>query len=209
MSVFYRNLAFSNRSLGDVYTNRTELDRMKFVFSGVLAAATVAWCVCFASAATVSGNFEHPSVVWISQPSPLKPTELEMRNRDRQFIPQLLILHAGNSVRFPNDDPYYHSIYSVTSQDPFDIGYYGNGPGKVVDFATAGIIEVRCHIHPSMHGTIIVADGPVTAAPVTAFSLAGIAPGNHAMHIWSDGAAERTVQITVPAAKPSLDLGKI
>lgn len=182
---------------------------MKSLLLGFFATVMAGVAAGTASAATVSGTFEHPSVVWISQPASLKSTESEMRNRDRQFIPQLLILHAGNSVRFPNDDPYYHSIYSVSPEDPFDIGYYGNGPGKVVQFATAGIIEVRCHIHPSMHGTIVVADGPVSSGPVSTFSLTGIAPGTHDMHIWTDGAAERTVQITVPPTKSSIDLGKI
>ena len=182
---------------------------MKFIIASVLAATAWAAGGAGARAATVSGNLEHAGVVWISQPALVKGTELEMRNRDRQFIPPLLILRAGSSVRFPNDDPYYHSIYSVSPQDPFDIGYYGTGPGKVVPFITAGVIEVRCHIHPSMHGTIIVADGPVTSGPVSTFSLAGITPGNHTLHIWTDGGAERTVQITVPAQKPTVDLGKL
>ena len=170
-----------------------------FFFAGVPAA----------NAAAVSGNLEHPGVVWISQPLAAKVSELEMRNRERQFIPELLVVHAGDSVRFPNDDPYYHSIYSVTTQDPFDIGYYGTGPGKVVQFSTAGVIEVRCHIHPSMHGTIIVADGPVTSGPVSAFTLGDVTPGKHTLHVWTDGGAERTVQITVPADKPTVDLGRI
>ncbi|MBC5815348.1 MAG: hypothetical protein GIW97_02300, partial [Candidatus Eremiobacteraeota bacterium] len=137
---------------------------MKLLTPSVLAAA--GFCLAAAAsavAATVSGNMEHPGVVWISQSAPAKAGEFDMRNRDRQFIPELLIVHAGDSVRFPNDDPYYHSIYSVTPQDPFDIGYYGTGPGKVVPFGTFGAIEVRCHINPSMHGTIVVADGPATS----------------------------------------------
>jgi len=140
---------------------------MKLPISPVLAAAGFCFAAAAsAGAATVSGKMEHPGVVWISQLAPAKAGELDMRNRDRQFIPELLIVHAGDSVRFPNDDPYYHSIYSVTPQDPF-----------VVPFTTSGVIEVRCHIHPSMHGTIIVADGLATSSPVSVFSLSDVKSG--------------------------------
>ena len=180
-------------------------------FAGILLLALVlaGTSTAAAGAVTVSGNLEHPAVVWISEPNQPKVAQLEMRNRERQFIPELLIVHAGDSVRFPNDDPYYHSIYSVSAQDPFDIGYYGTGPGKVVLFSTPGVVEVRCHIHPSMHGTIIVADGPASTGAVSAFSLSGISPGKHTLHVWTDGGTERTVQITIPTGKPTIDVGRI
>ncbi|GAC1652864.1 MAG: hypothetical protein NVS9B12_02540 [Vulcanimicrobiaceae bacterium] len=173
--------------------------------SGIAALA----CIGSVRAATVTGNLEHPSVVWISQPSQPKGREIEMRNRDRQFSPSLLVIHTGDSVRFPNDDPFYHSIYSYANNDPFDIGYYGNGPGKIVSFAVPGAIDVRCHIHPGMHAAIIVADGPSTKSAVKSFSISGVAEGKHVLHIWSEGSEPRAVDILLTAQQQTLDLGKL
>src|SRR5580658_8784315 len=115
-------------------------------------------------AATIRGNTDE-AVLWVSgQPSAIKPADTEMRNRDRTFIPPYVVIATGSSVTFPNDDPFYHSIYSDSKNDPFDIGYYGNGPGKSVTFTVPGIVDVHCHIHASMHATIIVVDGPYTVA---------------------------------------------
>ncbi|GAC1394279.1 MAG: hypothetical protein NVSMB31_14530 [Vulcanimicrobiaceae bacterium] len=161
-----------------------------------------------ARAATVTGSLAKASVVWITQRSQPRNIEAEMRNRDRSFNPGLIVIAAGTSVRFPNDDPYFHSIYAVSASDPFDIGYYGNGPGKLVLFGSPGVIDVHCHIHPSMHGVIIVADGPATAGPVTSFSLSGITPGSHSLHIWNEAAGERSVDVVIPGQKSSVDLGK-
>ena len=84
--------------------------------------ATFLACLAPACAATVTGTLDHASVVWIKQNTQSKSAEFEMRNRERQFLPALLIIHTADSVRFPIDDPFYHSIYFVTTEDPFDIG---------------------------------------------------------------------------------------
>lgn len=176
----------------------------------------LAWSVAFGllaaprpcMSATVTGKVNRPSVVWISQ-TRLQPTvEVEMRNRDRQFIPAVLTVPLGSSVRFPNDDPYFHSIYSVSKGDPFDIGYYGYGPGKLVRFNESAVVDVRCHIHPKMHGVIIVTDGPTTGGVVNSFSLNDVTPGTHLLHVWNDS-GERSVSIMVAPRRPTIDLGQI
>ncbi|MDP9019030.1 MAG: hypothetical protein M3N19_12020 [Candidatus Eremiobacteraeota bacterium] len=161
-----------------------------------------------ARAATVTGSLAKASVVWITQRTQPRSAEAERRNRDRTFNPGLIVIAAGTSVRFPNDDPYFHSIYTVSTPDPFDIGYYGNGPGKLVLFSSPGVIDVHCHIHPTMHGVIIVVDGPSTSGPVNTFSLGGVSPGNHSLHIWNESTGERSMDVVIPAQKSSVDLGK-
>lgn len=182
---------------------------MTFCIARYATAIAAIFFACLAPvwAATVTGSLAHPAVVWITQPMQNKSAEVEMRNRDRQFIPTVVVIAPGDSVRFPNDDVFYHSIYSYTGEGPFDIGYYGTGPGKVVKFANPGVIDVRCHIHPSMHGSIVVADGPATRGPVTSFSIDGIAAGKHVLHYWIDGEPVRSLDITVSGTR--WDTGRI
>ena len=85
-------------------------------------------------AATVHGTTD-ASVVWVTAPETLpQPKVVDVHNQDRTFLPPFIVITQGSSVRFPNDDPFLHSIYSDSAADPFDIGFYASGPGKTVDF---------------------------------------------------------------------------
>lgn len=168
-----------------------------FVFGGV------------AHAAEVRGTLAQPAVVWINDGSTAPTRIFDMHNRDRQFVPGLLVVRAGQSVRFPNDDSFYHSIYSVSPSNPFDIGYYGTGPGKVIAFDKAGLVEVRCHIHFAMHGVIIVTEGPSTDGPVKSFDLTDVAPGTHSLFVRAENGDVKIKTVTVPNAASKIDLGLV
>ena len=111
----------------------------------------------------------------------------------------MLVVPVGSSVTFPNDDAFYHSVYSLSAGNAFDLGLYDTGPGKSVTFAVSGIVEIRCHVHGSMHATIVVVDGPATRTtqPGERFRLDGIKPGRRTLHVWTPDGGEirRTVVV--------------
>lgn len=160
-------------------------------------------------AATLDGAFSEPSVVWITNGPAVVDTEVQLHNENRQFIPGTIVIRAGTSVRFPNDDPFFHSIYSSSPADPFDIGYYGFGPGKLVDFPRAGIIEVHCHIHPRMHGTIVVTDGPGPPGFVTRFEIDALSAGSHQLNYWNERTGLKTETVIVPARRAAINIGML
>ncbi|HEY8296559.1 MAG TPA: hypothetical protein VIG32_00855, partial [Candidatus Baltobacteraceae bacterium] len=121
------------------------------------------------------------------------------------FMPDVIVIGAGSSVRFPNDDPFYHSIYASDGPDPFDIGYYGNGPGKVVPFPNAGVVHVRCHIHAQMHGMIVVAGGPFAQLSNGSFRL-DLPPGRYVLHaVYADG-SDRTSDVVLGSHDRSVNV---
>lgn len=159
-----------------------------------------------ASAASVHGTTD-AVVVWVSAPDAIpQGGDAEMRNKDRTFIPPYVVVPVGAQVRFPNDDPFYHSIYSDSPADKFDIGYYGTGPGKLVTFTQPGVIDVHCHIHASMHANIIVADGPYALASKGTYSLENVPTGKHVVHGWDPQHGEWTTNVNVPAASADVTL---
>jgi plastocyanin len=171
-------------------------------------ALALALCVApaMAGAATIHGATD-AAVVWIAGlPASVTPGVFEMRNRNRTFIPPFVVVPVGSSIRFPNDDPFYHSIYSDSAADPFDIGYYGPGPGKLVQFNGPGIVDVHCHIHASMHATIVVADGPFAVAAGGNYTIANVPAGKFTLHAWIPGSGERTLSVTVPNAAADVTL---
>jgi len=153
-----------------------------------------------AGAATYMGVAKTPSVVWVTDtPPPLPAAEPEMHQSMKSFVPGLVIVPLGGSVRFPNDDPFYHSVYSDSPGNEFDLGLYDTGPGKSVHFDTPGIVDIHCHVHGTMHATVIVVDGPYaqTQAPDEHYRIDGLSPGRHVLHVWSGGVVAPTTTIVV------------
>jgi plastocyanin len=167
-----------------------------------LLAAGVVLSAAPAAAASYSATAAHPVVAWITQTGSETPAPVvgaEIRQTAKTFVPDLLVVPVGTSVRFPNDDAFYHSVYSESPSNPFDIGLYDTGPGKSVVFDTPGVVAVRCHVHGSMHATLIVVDGPfaTTTAPNQRYTIVGVTPGVHELHVWSGGDAVETTTIRV------------
>ena len=169
---------------------------MKFVSATV--AIALACAPLGAGAATIRGVAALPSVVWVTGTVPAAVSDAEIRQTAKAFIPAVLVVPAGSSVKFPNDDAFYHSVYSVSESNPFDLGLYDTGPGKSVVFADSGVVEVRCHIHGSMHATIVVVDGPyaMTTHREEAYRLT-VPPGRHVLHVWTDGSPVTNTKIVV------------
>ena len=174
---------------------------------GVLALGLALSALASASAAQISGKTT-ASVVWISAPSAVPQSgDFTMVNHHKSFLPSLLVVPRGSSVRFPNEDPFYHSIYSDSKLDPFDIGYYDTGPGKVVPFARAGVVNVHCHIHVYMHATIVVVDGPYAQVGSDGqYHLLGVPRGTFVLHTWDARNGERDRTVRVPDANARLTL---
>jgi len=150
-------------------------------------------------AATFTGVASTPGVVWITADVPPLVAVPEIRQTMKTFVPALLVIPAGTTVRFPNDDGFYHSVYSDSPSNPFDLGLYDTGPGKSVVFENAGIVGLRCHVHGSMHATIVVVDGPfvVTTHPNERYRIDGIPAGPRVLHEWTDGTSISSTNVVV------------
>jgi Carboxypeptidase regulatory-like domain len=60
------------------------------------------------------------------------------------------------TVSFPNMDPVFHNIFSLSKPKSFDLGSYDKGETRNVVFAKPGIVYVYCHLHPNMEATVVV-----------------------------------------------------
>lgn len=61
-----------------------------------------------------------------------------------------LEIKAGDTIKFLNEDPWFHNIFSLSELKTFDLGSYPQGQSKSVTFEKAGSAEVECAIHPQM-----------------------------------------------------------
>jgi len=107
------------------------------------------------------GNDRRRSVVYLeSAPQAAFETReqarVRMDQKNEQFVPHVLAITAGTWVDFPNDDRTYHSVFSLSKSNPFDLGRYAAGRTKSVRFFNSGVVRVFCDIHSHMSAFILV-----------------------------------------------------
>jgi plastocyanin len=108
----------------------------------------------------------------------------ELRQKGRQFQPALLAITAGQSVAFPNGDPFFHNVFSLSPARRFDLGQFKLGESKEKQFPRPGVVEVYCNIHPEMAATILVLPNRrfATTAADGSFAIAGVPEGTWAIY---------------------------
>jgi plastocyanin len=148
------------------------------------------------------------AVVWLegvhreegAAPAPAASREPQMRSDQKRFTPRVVVVRRNDSVNFPNVDPIYHNVFSVSGANRFDLGLYRSGASKKKDFAAPGLVRVYCNIHPQMVGFVMVVDSDFAAVtgPDGKFRLEGVPPGNWTLKVWQEEAqAEGSFPVTV------------
>lgn len=127
------------------------------------------------------------AVEWNGQAKAARGTRAEMVQRDRQFVPSVLVVQTGTAVVFPNQDTVRHHVYSFSPIKPFDLKLYAGTPAEPVRFDQAGVATLGCNIHDRMSAHIIVVDTPVFGQTDAQGRLALDLPaGEHVLRIWQE-----------------------
>lgn len=113
--------------------------------------------------------------------------DLTMTMKGKSFVPHVLTITAGSTVRFANADPILHNVFSPSGGNDFDMGLYGNGPGKTKTFSRPGLVRVYCNVHHEMFAYILVLDTPYFAAVQAdgGFELRGVPAGPGEVTAWN------------------------
>ncbi|MFK5892555.1 MAG: plastocyanin/azurin family copper-binding protein [Pseudomonadota bacterium] len=82
--------------------------------------------------------------------------EYTVGQKNKAFSVKKLTIKVGDVVKFENDDPFFHNVYSLSDTKTFDLGSYPKGESKSVIFNKPGTIAVECAIHPKMYMEVIV-----------------------------------------------------
>jgi plastocyanin len=106
-----------------------------------------------------------------------------------QFRPALLPIRLGSTVAFPNQDDFYHNVFSYSRVKRFDLGRYRktDRPATQV-FDKPGLVKLYCDIHQHMRGVILVLDTPFFTRTDTngGYRLENLPPGKYVLRAWVD-----------------------
>lgn len=123
--------------------------------------------------------------------------------KDEQFVPHLVAVTAGSAVAFPNDDPFFHNVFSLSRGSTFNLGRYASGVTRSRTFTRPGIVKVFCELHSHMSAVVRVFDHPWFTVPDErgAFAIADVPPGAHTVVAWHERIGERRDRVTIRAGQ--------
>jgi plastocyanin len=134
-------------------------------------------------------------VVYLEGPDPagnepVAPVKFKIEQLNRRFDPDLLVVPVGSTVSFPNMDPIFHNLFSLSKPKSFDLGSYDQGESRDVFFPKPGIVEVYCHLHPNMAATIVVTPNRWYAKPDRSgqYQIPDVPPGKYTVVAWHKSA---------------------
>jgi len=97
------------------------------------------------------------SLVLIALGYDARAAEISVDQKDLKFVPDVVRIRAGDSVRFTDTDRIAHNV-TIDSADGTseDKGMAEYNQHIVVTFSKPGLYHAHCRIHPQMHMTIMV-----------------------------------------------------
>ena len=129
------------------------------------------------------------------------PAQASIAQKDEQFAPHLVAVTAGSSVAFPNQDPFFHNVFSLSRGAAFNLGRYPSGSSRSKTFTRPGIVKVFCEIHSHMSAVIRVFEHGWFTVPNEdgTFAIDNVPPGEHTLVAWHERIGERGDRVTIRA----------
>lgn len=134
--------------------------------------------------------------------------------RSKRFSPHVIVVETGSEVDFPNEDPFFHNVFSIFNGKRFDLGLYASGETRPVNFTRPGVSYIFCNIHPQMSAVVVTVDTPYYAVSDQDgnFSISNVTEGRYHLMVWHERSkSEHLVDLTrsVQVTSMGLDLGVI
>jgi plastocyanin len=152
------------------------------------------------------------AVVYVQQapgsfPAPAKPADMDQKSM--QFVPHVLPVVLGTTVRFLNSDPTAHNVFSP-DYEKYNLGTWPQGQTKDQVFAKCAkppcAYVQLCRVHPEMEGYIVVLQNPFYAVSGKDghYRIDNVPPGSYSVGVWHAKLKSAPKPVTVDAAKPAV-----
>jgi plastocyanin len=173
----------------------------------LLCIAGGAASACFGQQVTVTGRIElfhdgiaqlqdsSDAVVWLTrlgdsaepQPAPGSPRQ-QLVQKNKSFLPHVLVVRVGVPVEFPNKDPFFHNVFSLFEGKRFDLGLYEAGSSRTVIFDRERISYIFCNIHADMSSVVVALKTPFYGISDRrgAITIPNVPLGRYELRVWHE-----------------------
>ena len=141
-------------------------------------------------------------------PANEKPKTWTVDQKDHRFVPETVVLRAGDRVKFLNSDPQTHNVHSNSSLMTFD-RTLNAGQELEIPFDKPGNlqqpVQIACHLHNTMRSWIFVFSHPYHAVTSTdgKFRFANVPSGEYRIEMFHPaGGLKWSRPVKVEAGKP-------
>ena len=144
------------------------------------------------------------TVVYLkSVPGTYPHRTVDLDQRGLAFVPHIVTITVGDTVRFTNHDPLEHNVNSPDCH--YDLGTRGQGAELSHVFAKQGACTQLCKLHPEMLGFVFVGQNPYAAAVDQDghYTIANVPPGTYDLEVWNAHLKGEGQKVTVTASTPT------
>ena len=171
-----------------------------------LAAASLAR----AEGGTISGKVDvqpakylEETVVYLkSVPGTYTPKTHDMDQQGMKFVPHVMVVTQGDTVKFLNHDNVVHNVYSPDNEG-YNLGSFKQNEDRSYTFKKAGVYSQLCSVHPEMLGYLFVGQNPYAAVvdKKGGYVIKNVPPGSYQIAVWNSKLKGPEKPVTVAAGK--------
>ena len=137
----------------------------------------------------------------LTQPSTAVPV---FDQKNCVYTPHVLAMDVGETFKVQTSDQTAHNIHPNPNPMTGTIGWNQSQPPGAPpiekSWKAAEFIDVKCNIHPWMHGYFVVVKGPyATTDSNGSYTINDVPPGSYTVTAWQEQSGTQTQKVTVAA----------
>jgi plastocyanin len=147
-------------------------------------------------------KYAEETVVYLKDAKPAAPRTISMDQKGLKFIPKVVVVAKGDTVKFLNHDNVAHNVYSPDGE-AYNLGTFKPEEERTHKFDQEGPYTQLCSIHPEMLAFIFVAPSPHAAAVDAKghYTIKDVPPGTYKLAVWNSHLKAPDKPVTVEAGK--------
>ncbi len=122
------------------------------------------------------------------------------------YVPHVMAVDVNQTYEVTTSDPLTHNIHPLPKPGSGNIGWNksqpAGSPPLEQSWKAPEMIEVKCNIHPWMHGWHVVVRGPYGQTDEKgSFTIENVPPGSYTLTAWQEEYGMQTQKVTVTAGQ--------
>jgi plastocyanin len=147
-------------------------------------------------------KYTDETVVYLKDAKPAAPRTVTMDQKALKFLPKVLVVAKGDTVKYLNHDTVAHNVYSPDGE-AYNLGTFKPAEERTHTFDQEGPYTQLCSIHPEMLAFVFVAPSPLAAAVDAQgrYTIKDVPAGTYKLAVWNSHLKAPDRPVTVAAGK--------